>query len=118
MNNAWDKASRVLLWTALLTCLVFCIQGHPPARAQDGSDSANTVQGLYLKEAINENNMAQMKADSNANTSAIQAQDVRIRDLEKGYSSMDTKFSIYGPFLSALMLGNMFIVWKKKKLEA
>ena len=117
MTTAWDKASRALLWTAFLTCLVFCLQGRPPAHAQDGTSSANTVQGLYLKEAINENNMAQMRAESNANTASISAQDVRIRELEKSFSSMDAQMKIYGPFLIALMGGNIFITWKKKKAE-
>lgn len=118
MYIAWDKVSRALIWTAFLTCLVFCIQGYPPAHAQDGTSSANTVQGLYLKEALAENNMAQLRAGQNSNSLSIQSQDVRIRDLEKDFSSIDAKLSIFGPFLMALMGGNIFITLKKKKPDA
>lgn len=118
MTTAWDKVSRALLWTAFLTCLVFCIQGHPPAHAQDGTSSANTVQGLYLKEAITENNMAQLRAEQNATSTSMQTQDVRIRELEKSFASIDAQLKIFGPFLIALMGGNIFITLKKKKSEA
>ena len=119
MKTAADKVTAVCQWTALLVCLVLCLQGHPPARGQDGTSSANTVQGLYLKEAITEQNMAQARAEGNANTLAIQAQDTRLREVEKAIASIDAKSTIFDPFIVALMIGNMSLTaWKKKKSEA
>jgi hypothetical protein len=119
MTRAWDKVATACQWTALLVCLVLWLQGHPPAHAQDGTSSANTVQGLYLKEAISENNMAQLRAEQNATSLAVQTQDGRIRELEKAIASIDAKSTIFDPFIVALMLGNLSITaWKKKKSEA
>lgn len=118
-SNTLDKLSKACIWTAFLLSFVLCIQGRPPAHAQDGTSSANTVQGLYLKQALAENNMAQLRAEQNATATAVQVEDGRIREMEKGIASIDAKATIFEPFLIALMCGNLAIsAWKKKKAEA
>lgn len=118
MNIAWDKVSKALVWTSFLLCLVLCLQGRPPARAQDGSQSANTVQGLYLKEALEEKDLAQTQAQEQANTASIGAQDLRIRELEKGFAQIDIELKIFFVLLTALMGGNIAITYRKKQQTA
>jgi hypothetical protein len=116
MSIAWDKVSRAFLWTSFLLTLALCIQGKPPAYAQDGTSSANTVQGLYLKEALEEKDLAQIQAESQSNTTALGGQDLRIRELEKGFAQIDIELKIFFVLLTALMGGNIVITYSKKKV--
>lgn len=114
METAWDKVGKALLYTAFFLALVFCLSGHPPAHAQDGTSSANTVQGLYIKEALEEKDIAQNQAQENANSLALAAQDIRLRELENGFARTDTKMTIFGAFLTLMIGGNIIITWRKK----
>lgn len=117
MNTARDKAVRALWWTWFLLCLVFCIQGHPPARGQDGTTTA-TLGGITTAVALQNKDIAQLYAGQHAQDLVIAKIEDRNEAMDRDFYTFEARINAFVVILMFLGGGNIGVTWYKNKKSA
>jgi hypothetical protein len=114
MTIAMDKVGKALRWTTFLLCLVFCIQGHPPARGQDGTTTA-TIGGITTAVALQNKDIAQLYVEQHLNEAAIAKQGDKLETMDRDLYTSIAEIKTFVAILMFLVAGNIGVYWYKEK---